>query len=154
MAFIIYLFIYLFQEHCWLSTDTFCDKAAVYSNLEASNPRHFCNCWLRNGISYATRTRHFSLRRSIRCRYWAISVPCSVGTSDIIPAVRRLGLEFYFLSTIWLHDLHRDNFVITFVWVFLWSIYQVSRGSLASSINQKSTATLLFDSPQNRNIAH
>jgi hypothetical protein len=39
----------------------------------------------------------------------------SMGTSDFVPAVRRLGLEFFFLSPMCLHDPHRDNFVITFM---------------------------------------
>ena len=32
------------QVYYWLSIDTLYDKVAAYSNLEASNRRHHCNC--------------------------------------------------------------------------------------------------------------
>ena len=41
-----------------------------------------------------------------------------MGTRDVIPGLRRLGLEFYFLSPVCHHDLHRDNFVITFMCLY------------------------------------
>jgi hypothetical protein len=46
-----------------------------------------------------------------------------MGTSDFIRAVKRLGLEFYFLSPICLHDMHRDNFVITFMCRYFCDLY-------------------------------
>jgi hypothetical protein len=151
------LFIILFyfcEELFWLSTDTLHFKVAAYSNLEAWNRRHYCNCWLRNGISYATWASHFSFR-SIRSRYGAIPIPYSMGTSDFIPVVRRLGLEFYFLSPICLHDLHKDVVVITFMCRYLCDLcikFRMVHWLMPSIRKPRQSCYLIVQ--KNQNIAH